>query len=120
MSIYKKRIPLRLLPLRATIKRMNSLSGEFVTIYSNIPCRIGRHLDQSNRDIGFISSEIETSVMFFNRRLENDITDLQIHYEDHAIIGSETYRILKASDAASSEHHIECKVEHLKTMQTDP
>jgi len=120
MSLYKKRIPLRLLPLRATIQRLNDVSREYDDIYTDIPCRVSRHKDQANRDVGFRSSEIESSVVFFNRRLADDVTDLQIRYEDRIVIGLEVYRVVKASDAASAEHHLECMVEHLKTMQTDP
>jgi len=111
-------IPDRLLPLRATIRRKNPSTGAFENVYTDVPCRVARHMDSPNRDMAFTSSEVEISVIFFNRQFSG--SDLNIRYEDQIVIDAEVYRVQKATDAASAEHHLEIRAEHLKTMQTDP
>lgn len=110
-------IPLRLLPLRATVKRFNNATGEYdIDAYTNLPGRIALHRDSYSQDQAHVTSEREMTLFICNYTFGVATVDLRI--EDRLIIGAHTYRVLKVTDAESAGHHFECQVEQLKTMST--
>jgi len=110
-------IPLRLLPLRAAVKRFNNATGEYDnTVYTSLPCRIGLHRDNYHTDQAHISSEAEYTILIFNYLFKAAVVDLR--FEDQIHIGTHVYRVLKVSNAESANHHFECTVEQTKTPKT--
>ena len=111
-------IPLRLLPLRATVKRFSNATGEYSNIvYSDLPCRVGLHRDSYHTDQAHISSEVEHTILIFNYLFDDSVVD--IRYEDQVHISSHVYRVLKVSNAESANHHFECETEQTKTTSTE-
>lgn len=107
-------IPLRLLSLRATVKRLNNMSGEYDnTVYTDLPCRIALHRDNIFRDQMHVSSELEQTLFIFNYLFSGNPVDIRM--EDRVEIDGKKYRVLKVSNAESSNHHFEASVEQLKT-----
>ena len=110
-------IPLRLLPLRATVKRYNKLTAEYdQVVYTNLPGRIALHRETRSIQQDHISSSAEYTLFICNYLFGG--TPVEILFEDQIVIGAHTYRVLKVSDAESANHHFECEVEQLKTMST--
>lgn len=110
-------IPLRLLPLRATIKRYNKVTGEYdQTIYSKLPGRIAQHRGYVGVQPDHISTQTEITLFICNYTFNGNAVLLK--YEDRIEISLHVYRVLKVFDAESAQHHIEAEVEQLKTMGT--
>jgi len=110
-------IPLRLLPLRATVKRFDAVSGEYsTTVYTNLPCRLANHWDYQGFTQERISSDIENAMFICRYLFSSAVVDIRL--EDRIIIGSQNYRVLKVTNAESANHHFEITVQHFKTVRT--
>jgi len=110
-------IPLRLLVLRATVKRYSLATGEYsITIYTDLPGRLANHYGYNAFPQDHISSEVELPLFICRYYFEGVKVDIRM--EDRIIIGTEKYRVLKVTNAESANHHFEISVEHLKTVET--
>jgi len=111
-------IPLRLLPLRATVKRYSNATGEYDNIvYTDLPGRIALHRDSYFQDQAHVSSEVEHTIWICNFYFAGNKVDLR--FEDQLHIDGHVYRILKVSDAESANHHFEARIDQLKTPKTE-
>ncbi len=112
-------ISLRLLPQRATVKRFNSLTGEIdTTVYTNLPCRIGRKTNYPNNAQVEKSSVTQGSILICNHEFNNIVVSIRM--EDLITVDFKVYRVIGSADAASASHHLEVDVQFLETMAQNP
>lgn len=110
-------IPLRLLPLRATVKRFNNTSGIVdQVVYTGVPCRVDMNVHVDSADQTRVPSDVESVWIGCNLKYNGVTYDFR--KEDQFHIDGHVYRVISVDNVTSANHHLEIKAEQLKTMQT--